>query len=77
MTLGTLSFKPVCLIHALLVETQDITYISRPFFCLGVAFVGIEPTRDSVSVTTVLNETKGGRCEFLKDPIAGSIPICA
>ena len=49
-----------------------------------MAFVDIQPAWDSVSVTTMLSEIKGGPCKFLKDPYVGSVsqdmpslwPVC-
>ena len=39
-----------------------------------MGFVGMQPVRNLVSMTTSMNETRGASCEVLKDPTAGSLP---
>jgi hypothetical protein len=55
-------------------DSQYRWYIQTEFCSLSMAFVGMQPAQDSVSMTAMLNEMKRGLYKFLKDPPAGSLP---
>lgn len=55
-------------------DSRYCFYNKTTFCSLGMAFVGMQPARNSVSLTAMLIEMKGGPCEFLRDPHTGSLP---
>ena len=43
-------------------------YLQTDFCALGMAFVGMQPASDTVSLDAMRREMEGGVCEFLRDP---------
>ena len=43
--------------------------LQTDFCALGMAFVGMQPASDVVSLDAMRREMKGGKCEFLRNPL--------